>query len=106
MEKTLPDLLKNVSHLWLFLSAGEFTPGLRSSPVRKRGASSLHGAGQKCCPLAPALVRASLERAVLSVNPELSPSLTAAPWLGRLPLLLPMGTVEPALLAQVITLIA
>lgn len=43
-------------------------------------------------------------RAVLSVNPELSPSLTAAPWLGRL--LLPMGTVEPALLAQVITLIA
>lgn len=45
-------------------------------------------------------------RAVLSVNPELSPSLTAAPWLGRLPLLLPMGTVEPALLAQVITLIA
>lgn len=45
-------------------------------------------------------------RAVLSVNQELSPSLTAAPWLGRLPLLLPMGTVEPALLAQVITLIA
>lgn len=41
-------------------------------------------------------------RAVLSVNPELSPSLTTAPRLGRVLLLLPMGTVEPALLVQVL----
>lgn len=79
MEKTLPDLLKNVSHLWLFLSAGEFTPGLRSSPVRKREASSLHGAGQKCCPLAPALVRASLEQGSAVSEPRAQPFSDSCP---------------------------
>lgn len=74
--------------------------------MRKSVASSLHGAGQKYCPLLQLWSEPAQNRAVLSVNPELNCSLTTASWLVRLLLLLPMGTVEPALLAQVITLIA
>lgn len=79
---------------------------LRSTPARKR--SEFPGTeldrSAACWLQLPA--RASQSRTVLPMNPELIPSPRLCPRLGKRPLLRPMRTVEPALLAQAITLIA
>lgn len=55
--------------------------------MRKSVVSSLNRAGQKCCPLAPALVRVSLEQGSAVSEPRAQPFSDSCPsaWQGAAP---------------------